>query len=116
MSRAKFNTIFNDTYAQREFDPRITLQQLQVDKQKFFSWGVYRVINLYNKGLLFKVQANHFKGWVLITLGWNDTYIIRYFNQQFNKVLNLKTERNIYCDVLADTIDITIERIPQYKN
>ena len=35
---------------------------------------------------MFKVNGHHHKGWVLITLAWNDTYTLRFFSTQFNEV------------------------------
>ena len=63
---------------EREFDTRETLQLLQRYQFRFWSWGGNGFTNLENKGLLFKVQGNHHKGYVLITLGYDDTYKVRF--------------------------------------
>lgn len=113
MSKAKFYESFESDYAQREFNPQETMQWLTANRIVYFSWGTERVINLFNKGLLLKVNGHHHKGWVLITLAWNDTYTVRFFNQQYNQVKDTLTE--VYCDLLQDTIDEVIERIDDYK-
>jgi hypothetical protein len=96
---------------EREFDPRETLQLLQRYQFRFWSWNANRFTNLENKGLLFKVQGNHHKGYVLITLGYDDTYKVHIVSTQGNVK---DTYEGIYFDMLFETIDDRIERIEEY--
>ena len=38
-----------------------------------WSWGMHDLANMNDKGLMFRVNGHHHKGWVLITLDWDDT-------------------------------------------
>jgi len=107
MSKAIFEKNFNETYAEREFNPNETLQWLKANLPMFWSWGVSRLANMQNKGLLLSVSGMKHKGFVLVTLGWDDTYTVRYFNTKYNETLEVQTM--VYCDVLAQTIDERIE-------
>jgi hypothetical protein len=78
----------------------------------FFSWGAKNFINLANKGLIFKVNGNHHKGYVLITLGWNDTYNVYIISTHGNIVNEYK---EVYCDMLVEVIDNRIEYIEDYN-
>ena len=98
---------------EREFDLRETLQVFNRNQPMYWSWGVSKKINIDNKGLLLKVSGNHHKGWVLISLGWNDTYSVHIIS---NKGEVLNEYKEIYWDMLADTIDDRIERIPEYRH
>jgi hypothetical protein len=100
-------------FGEREFDPRETLRLLQSYQFRFGSWGGSRFTNLENKGLLFKVQGHHHKGYVYITLGWDDTYTIRLISTQGNVKFEME---GVYFDVLFDILDEKIERIPEYSN
>ena len=107
MSKATFQTAFNTEYAQRDFNPQETLQWVSRAKHIYWCWGVSKKVNYNNKGLLLKVNGAKFKGWVLITLAWDDTYTVRYLNAQYNEALPMN--ENVYCDVLQDIIDRKIE-------
>jgi len=113
MSKLKFNADFIAVYAEREFNPQETWQWLKINPILPMSWGLSRKVNMDNKGLLLRVNGNHLNGWVLITLAWDDTYTVRYFTSHFNPTK--ETQTNIYCDVLAETIDNVIERIDDYN-
>jgi hypothetical protein len=113
MSKLKFNADFLSDYAQREFNPQETLQWLKQDQTIYWSWGVSKLVNMDNQGLLLRVNGHHLNGWVLITLDWNDTYTVRYLTSHFNE--SLESDTNVYCDVLQRTIDNKIERINEYK-
>lgn len=100
---------------QREFDPNETLKVLTygANRIKFWCWGVSKKINVENKGLLMKVNGRHFKSYVLIALAWDDTYTVHLISSHGNV---LKSFENVYFDVLCETIDDEIERIPKYKD
>jgi len=99
------------TKYEREFNTKETVQLLTAHGVIFWSWGVSKFTNLANKGLLFKVRGNHHKGYVLITLGWNDTYCVYIINTH-GKILDEYKE--VYCDMLVDVIDNRIEYIKDY--
>ena len=99
--------------AQRDFDPRETLQWVGLNKIKLFSWGFNSPTIFANKALSFKVSGHHHKGIVLITLGWDDTYTVRLLN---NKWVEKAKFEGIYCDVLNEFIDEKVEKIPAYGN
>ena len=100
-------------FFERDFDPSETLQWLKANRIMFFSWGCNDLRNFDNKALAIKVSGHHHKGQILITLGWNDTYTLRLINTT-GKVVGTFTE--IYCDELANFIDVKIERIGAYKH
>ena len=97
---------------QREFSLAETLQVFNRNQPMYWSWGVSKKFNLNDKGLLMLVNGHHHKGWVLISLGWNDTYSVHIISKK-GEILNEYTE--IYWDMLGDKIDDRIERIPQYS-
>jgi hypothetical protein len=101
MTKKLFETI--NPLLQREFDPNETLKVITygVNQIKFWTWGVSKKVNIENKGLLLKVSARRFKSYVLIVLGWDDTYTVHFISSQGNV---LKTFENIYFDVLCETI------------
>ncbi|MEW5675538.1 hypothetical protein ABGT15_04435 [Flavobacterium enshiense] len=107
----KFENI--ESLLKRDFDINETVNQLKFPNiNVFFSWGVERLINYQNKGLLMLVNGHHHKGWVLITLAWNDTY--SYYLLEGNKTI--KVERHeVYCDELQYRIDQDVEYIEDYK-
>ena len=81
-----------EPYFEREFDPRETLSILSHDRMKYWSWGVSKLINYVNKGLLMKVSGNHHKGLVLITLGWEDLYKVRIISNK-GEVIDTRIEK-----------------------
>jgi hypothetical protein len=100
------------TKGEREFDLKETLSVLQYNRSIFWSWGVSKMINLKNKGLMMKVSGHHHKGWVLITLGWEDLYKV-YIISNSGKELNAYD--GVFFDDLVEIIDNRIEKIPEYK-
>jgi hypothetical protein len=100
------------TKYEREFNIAETMQVLKANFFIFASWGSKNFTNCENKGLLFMVNGNHHRGYVLITLAYNDTYTVYIINNR-GRILNTYTE--IYFDVLVETIDNRIEKIVAYK-
>ena len=98
---------------QREFNLEETQQWLILGNASiYWSWGVSKRINYSNKALLMRVNGNHFKGWVAITLAWDDTYSLYYIKEDGT----IKEEQhNVYCDMLRDVIDSEIEKIAEYR-
>jgi len=93
---------------QREFDANETLLVLQTPINIYWCWGVEpKPININNKGLLLKVNGHLHKGFVLITLGWDDTYIVTLLD--LNRQMVGEPHPGIYVDMLQDTVDKLIE-------
>lgn len=109
----KHSEIFNAALGlcERPFNTGETLQILSNNKAIFWSWGVSNMVNLQNKGLLLKVSGNHHKGWVLVTLGWEDLYKVKIISNN-GKVLN--EYEGIFFDLLVEIIDNRIEKIKDY--
>lgn len=97
---------------QREFEVAETVQVIQHNKPVYWSWGVERLLNYKNKGLLLLVNGHHHKGWVLITLAWDDTY--SYYLLNPNKTIKLE-QHGVYFDMLQGMLDKDIEFINEYK-
>jgi hypothetical protein len=100
-----------EQYLQREFDVNDTLKLLKLHSLYLATWGAHNYVNVQNKGLMFSVQGHHHKGKVLVSLKWDDTYIVTLINTQNNVKESFE---NIYCDELADFIDRKVERIADY--
>lgn len=101
-----------ETLVQREFNPNETLQVLQHNKQIYWSWGVEKLVNYYDKALLLIVNGHHHKGVLVITLAWNDTYSFHLIND--NGTIK-ETVTDVYFDELEERIDQKIEYINEYK-
>jgi len=101
-----------ETVLEREFNPNETLQWVKSNQPVYWSWGVSKLFQFENKSLFIKVNGFKHKGWVLITLGWDDTYTVRYLNGQYNEV---DKQTGVYCDVLQETIDNRIEKQENYS-
>lgn len=112
-NKAEFYNKFKNEFSEREFDPTETMKWLTSNKTITGSWGFQKPTNIMNKGLIFKVNGHHHKGWVLITLGWNDTYTLRFFSTQFKETKNKITD--VYCDVLQVVVDNAVEKINDYS-
>ncbi len=102
-----------DKLSQRDFNVAETIDLLiRFNPTVFYSWGVERITNFKDKGLLFKVNAHHHKERVYIILAWNDTYSF-YLLDSEDKVI--KESHMVYFDELQYKIDQAIEYIDQYK-
>lgn len=97
---------------QREFDLNETLMVLKSPINIYWTWGVEKIYNVKNQGLILKVNGHHWKNFVLVTLAWNDTYIVSLLDEELNPT---KTITEIYFDMLQNTIDREIEFIEEYK-
>jgi hypothetical protein len=100
-----------DNMVELNFDQNETLQQLQMNRSIFWSWGVSNMFRISDTALMLRVNGYIHKGWVMITLGWNDTYTYRLLNKQYNEVYK---ETDVYCDMLVERIDEKIEKQPNY--
>jgi len=85
----------------------------------YFSWGCSEMSYIdgqgfsegFSKGLLMKVNGHHHNGYVLIVLDYSDTFDLYYISNS-GQVIDEK--HMIYIDMLFDTIDERIEKIPEY--
>ncbi len=96
-----------------EFSIPETMQALSHNASIYFSWGVSAKYNFNNKALVLKVNGRHHKGYVVVTLDFNDTYTVNIINNR-GKILN--QYENVYCDELQEIIDERIEYIPEYTH
>jgi len=96
---------------EREFSINETLSQMNVNPPILWSWGMSDLTNVKNKGLLFKVNGHHHKGYVFITLSWCDTYTVRIVGTDGT----IKdTYEMVYFDQLVEIIDNRIEKVVDY--
>jgi hypothetical protein len=96
---------------EREFDPNETLQVLRHNPTIYWSWGVSKLVNVDNKGLLMKVNGHHHKGYVFVTLGYEDLYKVHILSTHGNLKQSFD---GIWFDMLTEVIDNRIERIKDY--
>ena len=97
-----------DYLYETEFDIQETINVLTYNRTIYWSWGVSKLYNCQNKGLLLKVNGHHFNNYVLITLGWDDLYNVHYLNE---KLVEVEKTEGVYFDMLVDIIDERIEKI-----
>lgn len=109
----------SQTLVKMEFSTKEIQQFLRAHGFRYFSWGCSHFWNIdgqgfgdgIGKGLLMKVNGHHHKGYVLIVLDYSDTFDIYYISTHGNIV---DEKHMIYIDMLFDTIDERIEKIPEY--
>lgn len=100
-----------EPHFQREFSVSETFKVLTHNRPIWWSWGVNKktIKNLNSRCLMFKVQGRLFKGFVCITLGWEDLYQVRLITEKYT----VKKEfTGIYFDELVQIIDDNIESVP----
>ncbi len=116
MNKLEFYKYFLENYSKRSFDPKETLRWLTHNKSITMSWGFQKPQALPKDeditGLIFIVNGNHHKGFVLITLAWNDTYTLRFLDTDYKEIKD--TEEMVYCDELQVRVDSVIEHIEDY--
>lgn len=104
------------TLVERNFDHKETIMVLRHNINKYWSWGVSKssimIKDSVTVGLVLLVNGRHFKGYVLVTLGWDDVYKVHFITTRGTLK---KTIDNVYVDELTDTIDGYIEYIPEYN-
>ena len=99
------------TLLKREFDVKelfTTIRGLVL----VWSWGAHEYTNMVDKGLLFRVNGHHHKGWVLIALEWDDTFNVHLISTSGTIK---KTFTMVYNDMLIETIDNAVEKIADYQ-
>lgn len=102
---------------ERSFSPKVTMDQLMsgsTSVKEFMGWGIDPRISVLTNdedesvGMILKMENERYSDLVMITLSWDDTYRIRFFNQDFEM---LKDVEGIYCDQLFEVIDNTMNSI-----
>lgn len=84
---------------------------LKTQLMVMFSWGFHQPVAIEN-GLQFKVQGFKFRGIVEVVYNeGSDLFDVRFLKA--NKVVN--TIEGVYFDMLVDTIDDYVERVPDYE-
>ena len=94
-------------------NPKETMNQLKAGGIiKLMSWAARDYTNFRNKGLLFKVSGFKHKGYVLITLDFDDTYTVYLldYHCEIKETLEM-----VYCDELTDRIDRHVEKGENYE-
>ena len=92
-----------------EFNTLETIRLLKMNTDMFFSsWCVTGLLNYNNKGLLLTVNGRYHKGYVFISLDFNDTYTVDIIDFDGNI---LETYEMIYFDMLTETIDNRIDTV-----
>jgi len=104
---------------------RTILNQLHqsVPAPVIWSWGAsaYRFVKAeqilpnHLGGLLFYVRGHKFKGQVLITLSFDDTYLITIGHLRKGKISVKYRFDGVHFDQLGGLIDEAIERQPEYQ-
>ena len=99
---------------EREFNVNETLQVLRrlPNNVYFLCWGVSKLVNIEDKGLLMKVNGNLHKGYVFVTLGWEDLYKVHIMTTH-GRVK--ETIEGIFFEDLTELIDEKIEKIKEYR-
>jgi len=100
-----------NTIGEREFNVSDALKVIKTKWSIAASWGMNKPRNYKNKVLLFRVQGYRHKGWVVVTLAWNDTFTVRLLSNQYNEV---HKSTDVYVDRLRDQIDDLVENQPEY--
>lgn len=101
------------SYCERSFDPKETMRQIhhnaKVAEVIVNEWNIDPRIGVLcseeedePNGMVFKVNHQHYTDMVMITLSWNDTYHIRFLNEQMDVTHEIE---EVYCDQLFDSLD-----------
>lgn len=104
------NIIDISNLGERDFDTKELFSAIR-NNSKVWSWGAHAWKYSKSKWLRFKSEGHLHKGHVYITLAYDDTFTV-YYTSAKGKILDIHT--NVYIDVLIETIDNRIERIPAY--
>jgi len=109
-TRTSFTIISSNSYL--DISPNDVMYALQANKAIFWSWGASNFKNIGGKGIQFKVNGRHHKGYVMICLHPSDTFDV-YIISTHGKIKDHYIL--VYVDELATTIDRRIEHIPAYQ-
>ena len=96
-----------------QIDCKETINLLNTQRMKVWSWGTNGFTNCFDKALKFKVQAHRHKGYIYLTVNGNDLYDIYFVSTHGN----LKKQFNdIFFEDVVDVIDNEIEFIKEYSH
>ena len=98
--------------AEREFDFEQTMYVLTANKNIWWSWGVSNG-KCSNKWIVFKTNGYRHKGWVLITLGWEDLYKV-YIITTHGRIR--AQQDGLYFDQIVNYIDGQVEKFPVHQH
>jgi hypothetical protein len=96
----------------RQMDCKETINLLNTQRIKLWSWGANGYTNCFNKALKFKVQARRHKGYIYITVNGNDLYDIYLVSTHGNLI---KEYIDIFFEDVVDIIDNEIENVKEYQ-
>lgn len=106
--------------AERSFNATETFRVLKARTTWLWSWGARGYTQIQSKDykdmagvFYFRVSGRHHKGYVVITLAYNDTYIVRLVSMKGEVK---KRFDEVYVDQLSEIIDVAVERVEQYHS
>lgn len=102
-----------DKFFGRGFDPQVTMEQIVMEgKDKIKEWDIDNRIGCVTDGedeyedrpkvMFMKLNHRNYKDMICISLDWDDTYHVRFVNQQEEVTHEISF---IYFDCLFDVID-----------
>ena len=104
---------------ERTFDPKSTMFQLiHFGKEKYDTWNVHKCIQcVTNKdnevvGMTLKLDHENYKDFIFITLSWDDTYRVRFFDQRGEEVEDISM---LYFDQLFEVIDRRLNEFVRFE-
>ena len=95
---------------ERPFTPQVTMEQIVgcSDPIKFLGWNIDKRISVLRDddddcvGMIMKLNHKNFNDMLLITLSWDDTYRVRFVDQDFNIIDDIE---GLFFDQLFEVID-----------
>lgn len=101
---------------ERPFTPQVTMEQIVgcSDPIKFLSWGIDKRISVLKDedddcvGMIMKLNHENYDDMIMITLSWDDTYRVRFVNQNFDIVHDVE---GLFFDQLFEVINNKLERM-----
>jgi hypothetical protein len=94
---------------ERSFSPQVTMGQIiEEGRSKFMDWNIRQeILTISNEhdevvGMFLKFQHSNYDDLLLITLGWDDLYHIRFMDSE--KCISHEVE-GLYFDQLFEVID-----------
>lgn len=93
--------------AQRDFEVKEIYKIIRGHRYST-SWGMNTPSLYKDQVLVFKVQGFEHKGWVYVSLDWDDTFTITL--TKLNRTSIVKQIKWVYIDQLIDVLDVNIEK------
>jgi hypothetical protein len=105
---------------ERPFNPEVTMEQIVSESNfdKFKTWNVHPLIQCMSNdddeciGMMMKLDHPNYKDFVFITLSWDDTYRVRFFDQRGEEVEDISM---LYFDQLFEVIDRRLDKFMRYE-